>query len=88
MGDRFLHGYPKGGRWHTPAFRTVAMYVDQKPEGSLAQQRAEAFGVTLYDSVAEAVCCGGAAPPPAAAATPAGAPLQLLLPPGLLPPAG
>ena len=58
MGDRFLHGYPKAGRWHRPAFRTVSIYVDQQNPGSLAAQRAEAFDAEIYDTIADALCCG------------------------------
>ena len=31
MAERFLVGYPRGGRWHTPALSVVSAYVDQFP---------------------------------------------------------
>ncbi len=39
MGERFLVGYPIGGRWHHPPLDVVACYVDQQPEGDLSRQR-------------------------------------------------
>ncbi len=59
IGDRFLVGYPKEGTWHKPDVRVVSLYVDQKPEGDLSQQRASEFGFTVYPTVGEALCCGG-----------------------------
>ncbi len=31
MGERFLVGYPRFGRWHQPPFEVVSAYVDQSP---------------------------------------------------------
>ena len=31
MADRFLVGYPIGGRWHRPPIDVVSAYFDQKP---------------------------------------------------------
>lgn len=59
MGDRFLVGYPIDGEWHQPGLDVVSIYVDQKPEGNLSQQRADEFGCQVYPSIAEALCCGG-----------------------------
>jgi hypothetical protein len=58
MAERFLHGYPIGGRWHRPAFEVVSAYVDQFPKGDLSRQRAEEFGFKIYPTVAEALRCG------------------------------
>ena len=33
IGDRFLVGYPREGRWHKPDMKVVSLYVDQKPDG-------------------------------------------------------
>lgn len=41
MGDRFLVGYPQGGRWHEPGLEVVALYVDQTPDDDQSRQRAE-----------------------------------------------
>jgi hypothetical protein len=59
IGDRFLVGYPIEGTWHKPDMRIVSLYVDQKPEGDLSQQRAAEFGFKVYPSIAEALCQGG-----------------------------
>ena len=59
MGDRFLVGYPYGGIWHKPNMRVVSLYVDQKPEGDLSDERAREFGFRVYDTIPEALRCGG-----------------------------
>jgi hypothetical protein len=58
MGDRFLVGYPRDGRWHRPPFDVVSLYVDQRPEGDLSAQRAGDHGFQIYPSIAEALRCG------------------------------
>jgi hypothetical protein len=59
MAERFLHGYPKEGKWHKPPLEVVAAYVDQQPSGDLSKRRAEEFGFKIYPTVAEALRCGG-----------------------------
>lgn len=59
IGDRFLVGYPREGRWHRPGMQIVSLYVDQKPEGDLSAERAKEFGFQVYPSIAEALRCGG-----------------------------
>jgi hypothetical protein len=59
IGDRFLVGYPIDGTWHKPNVQVVSLYVDQKPEGDLSQERASEFGFKVYPTIAEALCCGG-----------------------------
>src|SRR5580765_1745964 len=59
MAERFLHGYPIGGKWHRPPFDVVAAYVDQTSEGDLSRSRAEEFGFHIYPSIAETLRCGG-----------------------------
>ena len=58
MGERFLCGYPRDGRWHRPDFDVVGAFVDQSSEEDLSQRRAEEFGFTLYSSIAEALRLG------------------------------
>ena len=58
MGDRFLIGYPRDGRWHRPAFDVVSLYVDQRPDGDLSAQRSREHGFEIYPSIAEALRCG------------------------------
>jgi hypothetical protein len=59
MGDRFLVGYPRDGRWHKPPIDVVSLYVDQHPEGDLSAARAAEHGFTVYPSITEALCLGG-----------------------------
>lgn len=59
MGDRWLVGFPKGGRWFHPEMDVVSAYVDQFPEGDYSRARAKEFGFTLYPNIAEALRCGG-----------------------------
>jgi hypothetical protein len=59
IGDRFLIGYPIDGEWHKPNVKVVSLYVDQKPEGDLSQERASEFGFRVYPTITEALCCGG-----------------------------
>ena len=59
MGDRFLIGYPFNGAWHKPNVKVVSLYVDQKPDGDLSQERAKEFGFNVYPTIAEALRVGG-----------------------------
>lgn len=59
MGERFLCGYPRDGRWHHPDFDVAGVYVDQCPEGDLSRGRAEEFGFTIYPTIAQALRLGG-----------------------------
>lgn len=59
MAERFLTGYPIGGKWRRSRFRVVAAYVDQTPENDLSRDRANEFGFTIYPSIAEALRNGG-----------------------------
>jgi hypothetical protein len=59
MGDRFLVGYPRGGKWHKPDMKVVSLYVDQKPSGDQSAARGKEFGFTVYPTIAEALRCGG-----------------------------
>src|SRR5262245_55917706 len=59
MAERFLHGYPREGRWYKPPIDVVSAYVDQFPEGDLSRSRAKEFGFPIYPSVAETLRGGG-----------------------------
>src|SRR6185312_14460053 len=50
---------PHDGEWHKPDVQVVSLYVDQKPEGDLSEERAREFGFGVYPTIAEALCCGG-----------------------------
>ena len=41
--DRFLEGYGWNSRHHHPPMDLVSLYVDQRPEGDLSQDRAIRF---------------------------------------------
>jgi hypothetical protein len=58
IGDRFLIGYPYSGEWHKPNVNVVSLYVDQKPEGDLSEERAREFDFRVYPTIAQALCCG------------------------------
>lgn len=58
--DRFLSGYGWDGRHHYPMADVVSMYVDQRPESDLSQDRADRFpSLTIYDSIPETLTLGG-----------------------------
>lgn len=59
MGDRWLVGFPKNGKWFRPEMDVVSAYVDQFPEGDFSRQRAQEFGFKLHPSIAAALRCGG-----------------------------
>jgi hypothetical protein len=58
MGERFLCGYPRDGRWHQPEFDVAGVYVAQCPEGDLSRSRAQEHGFTIYPTIAEALRLG------------------------------
>jgi hypothetical protein len=54
--DRFLEGYGWGGKHHHPEMDLVSLYVDQRPEGDLSQDRADRFPqMKIYPTVADAL---------------------------------
>ena len=58
IGDRFLIGYPRQGRWRRPPMDVVSLYVDRTPEADQSRERAADFGFSIYPSVAETLRCG------------------------------
>ena len=58
MGERFLSGYPRDGRWHRPDFSIAGAFVDQQGEDDLSQQRSADFDFTIYPTIAEALRLG------------------------------
>ena len=58
--DRFMDGYGWNGLFHHPAMDVVSLYVDQKGEGDIWQDRIDRHPLArIYPTVAEAVTCGG-----------------------------
>jgi hypothetical protein len=56
--DRFLGGYGWHGEHHYPPTEVAGVYVDQFPEGDLARERCERFGVRLFPTLEEALTGG------------------------------
>lgn len=57
--DRFLDGYGWGGTYHHPQMDVVALYVDQKGEGDVFEDRLDRHpSLKLYPTIAEAVTRG------------------------------
>ncbi|WP_206107827.1 hypothetical protein [Paludisphaera rhizosphaerae] len=58
--DRFLDGYGWQGSHHRPALDIVSLYVDQRPDNDLTDERlARHPGLKLYPTIAEALTRGG-----------------------------
>jgi hypothetical protein len=57
--DRFLDGYGWGGTYHHPQMDVVALYVDQRGEGDVFEDRLDRHpSLKLYPTIAEAVTRG------------------------------
>jgi hypothetical protein len=57
--DRFLEGYGWGGKHHLPRVDVVSLYVDQKREGDLSQERASRHpSLKVFPTIAEALTRG------------------------------
>lgn len=58
--DRFLEGYGWEGKHHRPPMDLVSLYVDQRPEGDLTEDRAARFPqMQIFPTVADALTLGG-----------------------------
>jgi hypothetical protein len=55
IAGRFIHGYFRNGRFHTPGQFVSAMYVDQFPTNDLGREIARDFDIRLAPSVADAL---------------------------------
>jgi hypothetical protein len=56
---RFLHGYPRGGRFHHPDFAIAGMHVEQQKAGDLSKDIARKHGIPLFADIAGALTLGG-----------------------------
>src|SRR6202161_4974759 len=57
--DRFLDGYGWDGTFHHPAMDVVSLYVDQRGEGDLTQERLDRHPtMKLYFTIAETLTLG------------------------------
>ncbi len=57
--DRFLDGYGWAGTFHHPAMDVVSLYVDQRGEGDLTQERVDRHPtMKLYPTIAETLTLG------------------------------
>ena len=59
MGDRFLVGYPRHGRWHRSPLQVVSLYVDQTPDDDLSRRVANQHNVRLSPTVRDSLTLGG-----------------------------
>ena len=59
--ENFLEPYLFCGRRVDPRkeFRVVSMYVDQFPKVDMARGVARDYGITIYPTIAKALCGGG-----------------------------
>ena len=55
IAGRFIHGYPRDGRFHVPAHYVSSLYVDQTPDNDLSRDVARDHGIRLTRSIAEAL---------------------------------
>jgi hypothetical protein len=58
IAGRFLHGYSREGRFHTPRQFIQSMYVDQFPVNDMAREIAREHGIRSASSIAEALTEG------------------------------
>jgi hypothetical protein len=57
--DRLLDGYGWAGTFHHPAMDVVSLYVDQRGEGDLSQERADRHpSMKIYPTIQEALTLG------------------------------
>ena len=57
--DRFLEGYGWNGTYHRPAMDVVSLYVDQRGEGDIFQDRADRHSLLkIYPTIAETLTLG------------------------------
>lgn len=57
--DRYLEGYGWEGKHHVPKYRLASLYVDQRPQGDLTDDRQRRHGVPVFSTIAEALTLGG-----------------------------
>ena len=57
--DRMTLGYTWKGQWQLPRVQVASVYIDQFPEGDLAQQRIERHKLQQFTSVRDALTLGG-----------------------------
>ena len=55
LAGRFLHGYPRDGRLHTPAQYVHSLWVEQAPENDLSRELARAFDFRRARTVQDAL---------------------------------
>ena len=57
--DRFLEGYGWNGKYHYPQMDMVSLYVDQRGEGDVFQERADRHPtMKIYPTIEEAITLG------------------------------
>jgi hypothetical protein len=58
IAGRFLHGYPRDGKFHVPAQYVHSMYVDQMPDNDVSRSLARDYRFRLCRSIADALTDG------------------------------
>jgi hypothetical protein len=59
IAGRFIHGYFRNGRFHTPGQYVHSLYVDQFPTNDLAREIAREVDIPLASNIADALTNGG-----------------------------
>ncbi|WP_166823151.1 hypothetical protein [Thalassoroseus pseudoceratinae] len=59
MAERFMHGYPRQGGWHSPPIDVVSAFVDQVGDDDLSRDRAQRYGFKIFPTIADALRNGG-----------------------------
>lgn len=57
--ENFLEPYMFNGRRSDPGMDVVSFYGDQFPAGDMSRAVAKKYGITIYPTIAEALCLGG-----------------------------
>lgn len=56
--DRFCMGFATNGQWHSPRVDVASIYIDQKTERDLGQDRVRRYQLKQYPTIAEALTLG------------------------------
>ncbi|HEX5444725.1 MAG TPA: hypothetical protein VFW87_12880, partial [Pirellulales bacterium] len=57
--ENFLEPYLFNGRRTEPGIEVLSFYGDQFPKGDMSRAVAKKYGITIYPTIAEALCLGG-----------------------------
>ncbi|MEM7474613.1 MAG: hypothetical protein AAF483_06430 [Planctomycetota bacterium] len=57
--DRFSIGYAMNGHWREPLVEMASVYIEQFNERDIGKQRIKKYGLSQYETIAEALTLGG-----------------------------